>query len=273
MSVDYIFFYGESHYKNDAVSFCSSIGYTEDEDGAMIENSLQPIVIAGDGELATEITSRLDINDAIMIGNKRFTVAKMTENQVADFYLPYKYIPSDSVISGIQLALKDAPTQVRVKQIRNKFCELFGNPESFAVPKIKDLINEQTNNMYIGVSVIVMIIVMLNLSLYYKYVYDLRIRQSSVFRICGASKKNILAELSFEIIIVSLFSLIIALLLFTTIKEQLYDDFAGFVIYDSKIYLYAIITAYIISSVAMAIIVSYPYIRISPVCGFKNTKE
>lgn len=228
-----------------------------------VSNSNEPIVIVNSAFM-DEQGFLCKKNDIIKIGDTDFKVEDISAKMTNSYFIPNKFIPEECKIDHIQLMLKEQPTELRAQEISNKFIELFGKPMAFDSPEIKDLVNEQTGNMYIVVSIIIMIIVSLNISLYYKYIFDRRIRQNGIFRVCGARPFSVFLIHLYEMVIENLFSLLVSYFIFVLSVKKLRTLYQGFAIYDRLSTIIIIIISYIIVSFFISVMISFPYSRMTP---------
>jgi ABC-type antimicrobial peptide transport system permease subunit len=229
-----------------------------------VEESTEPIAVAATGDLAGENTASVKTGDTVNIFGRDFKVIGTETSLAADYVIPYRYIPDDAIVDVFQIFLTDVPTQKRVTEISDKMQELFKKPEYLGTPEIKDLVEEQTSNMYIFVSIIVMIIVMLDISLFYKYIFDLRLNEYSIFKVCGASNSNILAMTVIEMLAEYILSFAVASLLFRAVFDKLKTNYPGFSVYETNGIYPLIAVAFFAVSVIIAICIAMPYSKKSP---------
>lgn len=209
----------------------------------------------------TQAAENLAENGVITLDGIDYEVNQTNDDYVIDFIIPYEAINDDCLGLSLLIKLDDQPTRERVDEINDKCYELFNITYS-SVPEASQLLKTQLNNMFYLYCGIITLIIIINLSLYFKYVLKTRSRQIFVFRACGGTSSSISIIFILEIIVELTLGFGLALLIFHSLGlplcDKFYDSFSSF--YSSKIYLVTFIIYLVVSCMAVAFI-TQPFIK------------
>ncbi len=107
-----------------------------------------------------------------------------------DVTMSLSSIASGSLCTEMSFMLKSQPTKDKIDEI-NDFCsETFGFV-SVDTPEASKLLDIQINNMFCLYSALIVVILILNLSLYFRFVFQSQKSQAFSFTLCGGTSYQI----------------------------------------------------------------------------------
>ena len=165
------------------------------------------------------------------------------------------------MLTSIAFYLKEQPTKEKIEEIQNKFTELFGVSVPI-LPEAKDLMDVQINNMFYLYAVLIAIIIVLNLSLYFKYIFNINKREMRIMKLCGATSKNVSLIFISETMIELIAGYIIGNILFSLgalkIIRRSFINFDKY--YSSQVYIITFLIFIFVSLIIVSII-TVPYVN------------
>lgn len=183
------------------------------------------------------------------------------EKMYGDVALPLKSITDNAESRSIELYIKSQPTAARTDEINTLMAELF-NAESKKVPEPRSLIDDQINHTFYAFSFIIVMIVVINLSMYFKYIINIRKKQIRILFICGAQRSQIETiyrlEAATELIIGYGIAYLIYNYLLLDIIVKYYPNFKDY--YSDKLYLVTLLL-YILGSMLILFLTLDPYVK------------
>lgn len=214
-----------------------------------------------DGEDTFKVSSMLYklVNDDKVIFDGVEYNAELSAD-VGSAALPLRTITDKAEVTSLNLYTDTQPTDTRVKEITRLAKELFG-AECVIAPEARSLMNEQLNNTFYGYALVIVMIVVINLSMYIKYILKLRRRQIKILVICGAQRYQViliqLAESVIEMLIGFIMAFAAYKLFILDIITKYYPHFTDY--YNAKIYLRTFLIYLVGSSVVLLMTVE-PYV-------------
>lgn len=195
-------------------------------------------------------------------GNKyKVTNIRYGEEAFEFIIFPIESIPENSMLTSVSFALKEQPTKEKIEEIQNKFTELFGVSVPI-LPEPKDLMDVQINNMFYLYAVLIAIIIVLNLSLYFKYIFNINKREMRIMKLCGATSKNVSLIFISETMIELIAGYIIGNILFSLgalkIIRRSFINFDKY--YSSQVYIITFLIFIFVSLIIVSII-TVPYVN------------
>ena len=178
-------------------------------------------------------------------------------------FIPYNSIPDNFAVGQIWFYYDGTLTEDQINDIKEKLDNIFGSRSvETAIPEAYDPIEIQYSRMLFVVSIIVMIIIILALAKFYRFVLSSRKTTLAVLRLCGCTKTKAhilyMLEISFTISVTTALGYIIYKYIFHTPIAEMYPAFESF--YITPVYL-AVICTYIITAIIVMIIAIIPEIR------------
>ena len=195
-------------------------------------------------------------------GNKyKVTNIRYGEEAFRFIIFPIESIPENSMLTSVSFDLKEQPTKEKIEEIQNKFTELFGVSVPI-LPEAKDLMDVQINNMFYLYAVLIAIIIVLNLSLYFNYIFNINKREMRIMKLCGATSKNVSLIFISETMIELIAGYIIGNILFSLgalkIIRRSFINFDKY--YSSQVYIITFLIFIFVSLIIVSII-TVPYVN------------
>ena len=241
------------HPKNNLASWSCDVNELEAD---LVENG--KVIICGKEFSVRDIRPNAGLEN---IGNQ-------PENALGEGYLiPFDSIPDDAVGRYFQFFVNSPPTKEKVDQINQHIENIFG-VKPFYTPEPIDLMKKQENSTFYVYAILIVIIAVINLSMYFRYLTEKRRNQIQIFTVCGAS----VGSISFIFLVENLIELVIgysvALAVFRLVMLRLIDSFYKYfsLYYSARIY---IITFFIfaVGSLMILMLLISPHIRRAAYAG------
>ncbi len=201
-------------------------------------------------------------NGKIALDGKEYdaVVTNESEENHISITIPLSSVSSEFNCSLFMLTTQNRPTKQSIEDLNNKCFELFGaNCQSS--PKPVDLMEIQINNSFYFYTFLIVILVTLNLSVFYRYIISLRTKMIKVYMISGATSFDVVAILVIEAVISMLSAFAVSYIVFRNILlpicSKIYPNFAQY--YSSEFYVKTLLM-YIAVSILLLAIMYTPYI-------------
>ncbi len=196
------------------------------------------------------------------------TILDNPENAMGDDYLiPFGSIPDDAVGRYFQFTAKQRPTQEKIDQFDSVIREIFGVEHLYA-PEPLDLMKKQESNTFYVYAMLIVTVAVINLSMYFRYIIELRRKQIQTFIICGATLRDINIIFLLENLIELVIGYSAAFLLFRfrllRIIDSFYENFSLY--YSARLYLVTSVI-YVVLSLAVLKLLIGPHIRRAAAAG------
>ncbi|MGN0622937.1 MAG: FtsX-like permease family protein [Oscillospiraceae bacterium] len=184
-----------------------------------------------------------------------------TGGNTADLFMPLSSVSDKAKGVYLIFSLKEQPTKERKDEVTSKCFELFGAGPS-ASPEPRQLLVVQINNMFYLYSAIITVIVIINLSLYFKYVFQTRKKEMYIFKLCGGTASQIAEIFVLETVMELVVGFAAGLTLFKGVGigicEKFYPHFPEYYSYSIYSKVFAI---YIVISLAIIYAITVPYVN------------
>ena len=187
-------------------------------------------------------------NGKVMISGVEFEVAEIIEDgrgvklheggMWCDFGLNLPDVPEAAAATEIRMDIGSKPTSEKVDYINQKAKEIFNANVEYS-PKPTDLMEKQQNNTFYAYAFVIVMIAVMNLAMYFRYIVGLRKKQIRILTSCGATTdkvKNIfLIENLIELIAGYLTAFLVFRLGLFRLLLNYYPGFEDY--YSGKVYL------------------------------------
>lgn len=238
--------------------------------------SLYSGIGGSDGELAPLTCAaeegHYSIGDKITVEGATFTVAKTGKN-TPDILINIQDYPDTAKVSWFGIELNEAVSGQRIEEISSKIAELFGGVKHISAPEPLTLKKLQINNMFIFISLLIMLISVVNISVYYRYIFKKREKQTAIFKINGASGRDVFLISLFEMLGTYFLSLVCSLSVFFMILPALREKYTGFTIFDDKKYSVIFALIYFLSAGAVSAVMSFVFCIASPAQSYVRAQK
>ena len=213
----------------------------------------------------------------VLICGAEFDVAEIEQDgrrgldgMWCDFWFPLSSVPETAVGKELQFDIKSRPTLERVNYITQTIKEIF-NADVLYTPAPIDLMKKQQNNTFYAYAFIIVMIAVMNLAMYFRYIVGLRKKQIKIFTACGATPEDINRIFLFENLIELVTGYAAAFLIFRfglfKVLLKFYPAFEDY--YSAKVYLitFAIFT---VGSLLILMLLISPSIRKAAAAGERS---
>lgn len=200
-------------------------------------------------------------NDRIILDGVAYKPDVVEADKIyRDAAVPLQTITDKAVGTGIMFYTKTQPTADRVDEINLLLKELFG-ATSVSVPKARSLMDKQINNTFYAYSFIIVMIVAVNLCMYFRYIINSRRKQIKILVICGAGKTQIGVIYLIEAVIELLIGYGIAYIIYDRfLLDRIIAYFPSFTDYYSPELYLTTLLIYLVGSVLVLIMSLVPYV-------------
>ena len=212
------------------------------------------------------------IGDKVTVEGVEYTVTEVGKNMVDIQINPEDY-PDTAIIKYFSIVLKDAVGQDRIKQISSKITELFGQPRELSEPQPLTLMQIQIDNMFIFTSAFILLIAVVNISVYFRYIFKKREKQTAIMKICGSGRADVFKISIVEMLGSYIISLAAALLIFSSLLPELKEKYKGFSLFDDRKYIIIFALSYFVMSAVVSVILSVRYSSSSPSESYKRAQK
>ena len=181
-------------------------------------------------------------NGSVKLNGKDCKVIELCDNHhiISDFKIPEILLTDD--MQGLRLDIKlkpeIRPTAETVDYINSVAARIFGGTPLYN-PKPADLMEKQQNNTFYAYAFVIVMIAVMNLAMYFRYIVGLRKKQIRILTSCGATTdmvKNIfLIENLIELIAGYLTAFLVFRLGLFRLLLNFYPGFEDY--YSGKVYL------------------------------------
>lgn len=204
-------------------------------------------------------TNTYSVGDKINIADKELIIGEFLEAAAVDLsFYNMEDIFDDGLVYRIVVKLKEQPTYEYSQEMMSVIEEAFGKPLNIERPEALELLDEQLNSMQITVSAVLVIFVMFNCALFYKFIYSTKKNTLRIMRLCGATSGDCIKLYLSETLVHFTMSIAIAFLIFDKLIKRLavkfYSGIAG--AYTLKNYAFICLMIIVISLVIMALCIA-----------------
>ena len=217
-------------------------------------------------------TGNASIGDVFTVDGVDFTVTETGKNRPT-IYINMDDYPPESVVTYFTITLNDAVSQNRITDINNKIYELFGEPDDISSPEPVTLMQIQIDNMFIFTSAFILLIAVVNISVYFRYIFKKREKQTAIMKICGAGRNDVFKIYIVEMLGSYIISLAAALLIFSSLLPELKEKYKGFSLFDERKYIIIFALSYFVMSALVSVILSVRYSSSSPSESYKRAQK
>ena len=225
-----------------------------------------------DGEARIAAEQKDFVRDGfITLDGEKYKVVK-DYSEAGKVILPISAIKQKSCPYDLLIGLGSTPTKAKVAEINDKAAELLG-AVSYVSPKPQDLMRYQLDNTFYLYSFIITLIVLLDLSMYFRYILSLRRKMIKVFTFCGAGRGEISLIFIFENLTGLALAFLLALLIFKgrllSVFEGFYPEISGY--FGSGIY-FKTFLLYMAASVIVLIVTVIPSVTKAASAGERSER-
>ena len=213
--------------------------------------------------LSSDAAYLMDSENTVIFDGIRY---KANVKNASEFYreaaLPMGSLTNEAVGTQMMIYVKTQPTVESVDKTNEMMHRLFGAKSEY-LPKARSLMDKQINNAFYVFSFVIVLTVVINLSLYFKYIISIRVRQIKVLMICGALRIHIICIQILEALLELLVGYIAALILYKAfLLEILISFYPSFDYYfqSSKLYVESLVV-YLAGAVLVLIFSLVPYLN------------
>ena len=118
------------------------------------------------------------VGDVFTVEGVDFTVTE-TGKERPTIVVNIDDIPETAVITFFNIHLNDAISKERIEEISSKICELFGKTKGMHTPEPMTLKRIQINNMFILASALILLMAVVNISVYFRYLFKKREKENA----------------------------------------------------------------------------------------------
>ena len=158
----------------------------------------------------------VNVGDDVIINNISYHVINDNTESADICFFDANNTPSSVNVTYFDITCKELLPYELHKKVENKIIMLF-DPIETQMPETPKLLDVQMNNTQITISVILIIIVVLNCSLCYKFIYQKRQKTIAIYRIWGANL--------FECTLIYLIETLVYMLISFMLSYTLFDKF------------------------------------------------
>lgn len=212
------------------------------------------------------------MGDVYHIEGNEYTVTEVGENKV-HIAINIEDYPDNARINFFTIELRDGADVDRISQIKDEMTELFGTPMATEEPEPVTLMNLQIDNMFIFTSAVILLIAVVNIGVYFRYVFKKRENQIAVMKICGASRRDIFLISIIEMLGSFIVSLMVSLVIFTALLPGLKLSYKGFSLFDNKWYLAVFALVYLAVAAVVSGVLSAVYSSGSPFDNYRRSQK
>lgn len=191
----------------------------------------------------------------------------------ATITINYDDYPDAAKVGKINISLNSAISHERINEISAKVRELFPETMELVEPEPETLLKIQIDNMFIFTSAFILLIAVVNISVYFSFLFRKREKQTAIFKICGASSFKVFMINNIEMLGSFLVSLAFSLAVFESLLPDLSKKYKGFSLFDDKKYIAIFAVTYFLVSAAVSVFLSYKYSSSSPVQSYKRAQK
>ena len=199
-------------------------------------------------------------NGFITLDGTKYEINK-TDDYNTDFIMPYSALTDKSLGVSFTFMVTEQPTKEKIDSITEKCYEIFGVSCS-AAPEASQLLTVQINNMFYLYSAVITLIVVINLSLYFKYIFKTKKHEMYIFKLCGGTSKDISRIFTTETMIELIVGFVIGLAAFhnigLTLCAKIYPNFKSY--YSPKVYI-IVFAIYLLVSWITVKAITDPYVK------------
>lgn len=139
----------------------------------------------------------------------------------ATITINYDDYPDAAKVGKINISLNSAISHERINEISAKVRELFPETMELVEPEPETLLKIQIDNMFIFTSAFILLIAVVNISVYFSFLFRKREKQTAIFKICGASSFKVFMINNIEMLGSFLVSLAFSLAVFESLLPDL----------------------------------------------------
>ena len=216
-------------------------------------------------------------NGKVMICGVEFEVAEIKEDgrgfklhdggMAYDLGLNLPDVPEAAVATEIRMDIISKPTSEKVDYINQKAKEIFNANVEYS-PKPIDLMEEQQNNTFYAYAFVIVMIAVMNLAMYFRYIVGLRKKQIRILTVCGATPDKVKNIFLIENLIELIAGYLLAFLIFRfglfRLLLNYYPDFEDY--YSGKVYLMTF-AIFAVGSMLILMLLISPGIRKAAAAG------
>lgn len=218
--------------------------------------------------IGNNITHLVDKGELELNGIKYKVVKTLQRSQMwCDLGISALCIPSEATGTELRLYYTKRLSAKDVDEICNNVVEIFEG-ENAVTPWAEYLLENQENNMFYAYAFLIVLIVVMNLSLYFKYIVELRRKQIRIFSVCGATGEDICNIFLFENLTELVIGYTAAAVLFKFVLLNIIERFTpGFSdYYTLKMYLLTF-GIFVVGSLLILMLLISPDIRRAAAAG------
>ena len=187
-----------------------------------------------------------------------------------DFWFPLSSVPETAAGKELQFDIKSRPTLERVNYITQTIKEIF-NADVIYTPAPIDLMKKQQNNTFYAYAFVIVMIAVMNLAMYFRYIVGLRKKQIKIFTACGATSEDINRIFLFENLLELVAGYAAAFLIFRfglfRVLLKFYPAFEDY--YSAKVYLITL-AIFVVGSLLILMLLISPSIRKAAAAGERS---
>ncbi|WP_028508798.1 FtsX-like permease family protein [Ruminococcus sp. NK3A76] len=229
-------------------------------------------IVQGPRFSCSDSSMRGAVGDVYHIEGNEYTVTEVGENKV-HIAINIEDYPDNARINYFTIKLRDGADVDRISQIKDEMTELFGTPMATEEPEPVTLMNLQIDNMFIFTSAVILLIAVVNIGVYFRYVFKKRENQIAVMKICGASRRDIFLISIIEMLGSFIVSLTVSLVIFTALLPGLKLSYKGFSLFDNKSYLAVFALVYLAVAAVVSGVLSAVYSSGSPFDNYRRSQK
>ena len=201
-----------------------------------------------------------------------YTVIKAGPTK-ATITVNYEDYPDAARVGKMKIDLNSAISSERIHEISAKVHELFPECIELDEPEPETLLKIQIDNMFIFTSAFILLIAVVNISVYFSFLFRKREKQTAVMKICGATNGDIFIISLSEMFGSYVLSLTAAVAVFKSLLPKLCEKYKGFALFNDIKYIYIFAATYFLVSAVVSAALSYKYSLASPAESYNRAQK
>ena len=210
--------------------------------------------------------------DVFKVFDTEYTVIDVSPTK-PNIVINFDDYPDKARVSSFNITLNNAISHERIKEISAKISEIFPENKELSEPEPTTLLTIQIDNMFIFTSAFILLIAVVNISVYFSFLFRKREKQTAIMKICGAYNRNIFLISLTEMLGSYIVSLLFSLIIFKSLLPGLSEKYKGFELFNNRKYIFIFAVTYFLVSAATSVMLSYKYSSSSPIDSYKRAQK
>ena len=212
------------------------------------------------------------VGDTFTVEGVEFTVIEASSKRPT-IVINLDDYPDTARVGWFNIELIDSVSLERIEEIKSRIITLFGQTESLSVPVPETLMEIQIDNMFIFASAAILLIAVVNISVYFRYIFKKREKQTAIMKICGAGSSDIFMISVFEMLGSFLASLCVSLIVFMAFLPWLQKHYRGFLLFEDRWYTAVFALVYLAVSASVSAALSMYYSSGTPSQSYAHAQK